>query len=102
MRIRKEEAAWLTDIFVHSKLSGRLTAQASALCFLCKDVYSNVNIAHNPDTWALDGGKEMTLEEVLAEIEPYLSTTAALEADSTISGGEPTLQAHFVAETSRK
>lgn len=28
---------------------------------------------HNPDTWALDGGKEMTLEEVLAEIEPYLS-----------------------------
>lgn len=28
---------------------------------------------HNPDTWALDGGKEMSLEEVLAEIEPYLT-----------------------------
>lgn len=35
---------------------------------------------HNPDTWALDGGKEMTLEEVLAEIEPYLSYYRASEA----------------------
>lgn len=53
---------------------------------------------HNPDTWALDGGKEMTLEEVLAEIEPYLSYYRSSGGGLTISGGEPTLQAHFVAE----
>ncbi|GIO30701.1 MULTISPECIES: pyruvate formate-lyase-activating protein [Paenibacillus] len=53
---------------------------------------------HNPDTWALDGGKEMTVEEVLAEIEPYLPYYRASGGGLTVSGGEPTLQSHFVAE----
>ncbi|BFH61635.1 MULTISPECIES: pyruvate formate-lyase-activating protein [Paenibacillus] len=53
---------------------------------------------HNPDTWALDEGKEMTVEEVLAEIEPYLTYYRSSGGGLTVSGGEPTLQSHFVAE----
>jgi len=53
---------------------------------------------HNPDTWALDGGKEMTVEEALSEIEPYLPYYRASGGGLTVSGGEPTLQSHFVAE----
>lgn len=53
---------------------------------------------HNPDTWNFDGGKEMTVDEVLAEIEPYLNYYRSSGGGLTISGGEPTLQAGFVAE----
>ncbi|WP_172250280.1 pyruvate formate-lyase-activating protein [Saccharibacillus deserti] len=56
---------------------------------------------HNPDTWNFDGGKEMTVEEVLSEIEPYLNYYRSSGGGLTISGGEPTLQAAFVAEIFR-
>lgn len=57
---------------------------------------------HNPDTWNFDGGREMTVDEVLAEIEPYLNYYRSSGGGLTISGGEPTLQAAFVAEIFRE
>lgn len=57
---------------------------------------------HNPDTWNFDGGKEVTVEEVLSEIEPYLNYYRSSGGGLTISGGEPTLQAAFVAEVFRE
>ncbi|GAB6990457.1 pyruvate formate-lyase-activating protein [Paenibacillus pini] len=53
---------------------------------------------HNPDTWSMNEGKEMTVEDVLAEIEPYLNYYRSSGGGLTVSGGEPTLQSHFVAE----
>lgn len=53
---------------------------------------------HNPDTWGLNEGKEMTVEEVLAEIEPYLSYYRSSGGGLTVSGGEPTLQFPFVTQ----
>ncbi|SMG28433.1 pyruvate formate-lyase-activating protein [Paenibacillus aquistagni] len=53
---------------------------------------------HNRDTWDLKGGKEMTLEEVLSEIEPYLNYYRSSGGGLTVSGGEPTLQGEFVKE----
>lgn len=53
---------------------------------------------HNPDTWGLNEGKEMTVEEVLAEIEPYLNYYKSSGGGLTVSGGEPTLQAQFVKQ----
>lgn len=57
---------------------------------------------HNPDTWSLTDGKEMTLEEVLAEIEPYLNYYRPSGGGLTVSGGEATLQAPFVTELFRE
>ncbi|MBG9733736.1 pyruvate formate-lyase-activating protein [Paenibacillus alvei] len=57
---------------------------------------------HNRDTWSLSDGKEMTLEEVLAEIEPYLPYYRSSGGGLTVSGGEPTLQAAFVRELFRE
>lgn len=53
---------------------------------------------HNPDTWELNEGREMTVEDVLAEIEPYLNYYKTSGGGLTVSGGEPTLQAHFVKQ----
>jgi pyruvate formate lyase activating enzyme len=53
---------------------------------------------HNPDTWDSEGGKRMTVDEVLAEIEPYVHYYQSSGGGITVSGGEPTLQAPFVAE----
>lgn len=49
---------------------------------------------HNPDTWDPSGGVERSVEELLQRIErvlPYLS------GGITVSGGEPLMQAGFVA-----
>ncbi|GFN33521.1 pyruvate formate-lyase-activating protein [Paenibacillus xylaniclasticus] len=52
---------------------------------------------HNPDSWDTQAGKAMDVEEVLAEIEPYLEYYHRSGGGITVTGGEPTLQAPFVA-----
>ena len=51
---------------------------------------------HNPDTWA-EGDKTITVEEVLADISKYRRFYDASGGGLTVSGGEPLLQADFVA-----
>ncbi len=52
---------------------------------------------HNPDTWALDAGKEMTVGELIDKV---LRFKAYYKEDGgvTISGGEPLLQWEFLIE----
>ncbi|MBP1999402.1 pyruvate formate lyase activating enzyme [Paenibacillus shirakamiensis] len=57
---------------------------------------------HNPDTWSLTGGRDVTVEEILQEIEPYLSYYRSSGGGLTVSGGEATLQAAFVTELFRQ
>ncbi|WP_248925927.1 pyruvate formate-lyase-activating protein [Paenibacillus hamazuiensis] len=57
---------------------------------------------HNPDTWNNDGGKRMSVQEVIAELEPYLEYYRRSRGGITVTGGEPTLQAPFVAELFRE
>ncbi|MFC5406147.1 pyruvate formate-lyase-activating protein [Cohnella soli] len=53
---------------------------------------------HNPDSWDTQGGTLRTVDEILAEIEPYVDYYTRSGGGITVSGGEPTLQAPFVAE----
>lgn len=57
---------------------------------------------HNPDSWDAQAGTEMTVEQVLAEIEPYVDYYRSSGGGITVTGGEPTLQAPFVAELFRE
>jgi pyruvate formate lyase activating enzyme len=51
---------------------------------------------HNPDTWALNTGKQMTVEEIL---EAYDKNKAFYKNGGiTVSGGEPLMQIDFVTE----
>lgn len=57
---------------------------------------------HNPDTWDTSTGKVMTVDEVIAQIEPYLTYYKASGGGVTFSGGEPSLQAPFLAALGRE
>lgn len=51
---------------------------------------------HNPDTWKLSGGKEMSVDEVLEDFRSYKPFLK--DGGITLSGGEPLLQIDFVIE----
>ena len=51
---------------------------------------------HNPDTWAFEGGQEVTVEEVLQKVRrcaPYIKKNGGV----TLTGGEPLAQSAFAA-----
>ena len=52
---------------------------------------------HNPDTWALSGGKEYTVEQVVSQAARYRNYFGS-KGGVTISGGEPLVQIDFVTE----
>ena len=52
---------------------------------------------HNPDTWEMQTGKEMSVSEIikmLKRYQPYYGDTGGI----TCSGGEPLLQIEFLTE----
>lgn len=51
---------------------------------------------HNPDTWSLNGGKEITVQEAVSEALKYKSYIK--NGGVTVSGGEPLMQIEFVTE----
>ena len=56
---------------------------------------------HNPDPWKMDGGDEVTADEILKRalrFKPYWGKDGGI----TISGGEPLLQIDFVIELFKK
>lgn len=52
---------------------------------------------HNPDTWQLSGGFEMSVSEVMKQILKYKAYFGK-DGGLTVSGGEPLLQAEFVTQ----
>ncbi|MEK8126480.1 pyruvate formate-lyase-activating protein [Paenibacillus filicis] len=57
---------------------------------------------HNPDTWDTGGGRTVDVAAVLKEIESFLPYYRSSGGGLTVTGGEPTLQAPFVAELFRE
>lgn len=57
---------------------------------------------HNRDAWDPCGGKEYTVDDVIFEIKKYKTYMDLSGGGVTVTGGEPTLQAEFVAELFKK
>lgn len=55
---------------------------------------------HNPDTWEMKSGREMTADEVLAEYDEV--KTLIRNGGITATGGEPLLQVEFLTELFQK
>ena len=51
---------------------------------------------HNPDTWSMDGGTEMTVDEILAEFDKKKAFYKS--GGITATGGEPMVQIDFLTE----
>lgn len=52
---------------------------------------------HNPDTWAYNGGKEVSIDSLLCEINKYKHYFGN-NGGVTVSGGEPLLQIDFITD----
>ncbi|GAA0781242.1 MULTISPECIES: pyruvate formate lyase 1-activating protein [Pseudomonadati] len=52
---------------------------------------------HNRDTWDLEGGKEVSVDELMSQIMTYRPFLESSGGGVTASGGEAILQAEFVA-----
>lgn len=50
---------------------------------------------HNPDTWRFASGREVTVDEAIEELRPYVGFLRAV-GGVTVSGGEPLAQREFV------
>jgi len=57
---------------------------------------------HNRDTWDPKGGSEYTADEVIERMRKYINYIKFSKGGITVSGGEPTLQAEFVAGLFKK
>lgn len=53
---------------------------------------------HNPDTWKIGEGKEMSVAELMADIKDYIPFLKASGGGVTVSGGEPLLHIPFLIE----
>ncbi|UOY93596.1 pyruvate formate-lyase-activating protein [Ectobacillus sp. JY-23] len=51
---------------------------------------------HNADTWEINKGKEMTVEEIVTDMRSYIPFMEASGGGITVSGGEPLLQLDFL------
>ncbi|MCD7957772.1 MAG: pyruvate formate lyase-activating protein [Lachnospiraceae bacterium] len=52
---------------------------------------------HNPETWRMDGGEQMTAQELFVKVYRYRNYWKK-KGGLTVSGGEPLLQMEFVTE----
>jgi pyruvate formate lyase activating enzyme len=88
--------------FVHSYESGsavdgpglRLVIWTTGCLFRC-------GYCHNPDTWKVSNGRQMSVEEVMREVSKYARFLKRTNGGVTISGGEPLVQAPFVCRIFR-
>jgi len=84
--------------FVHSFTTGsavdgpgiRLVAWTTACMFRCQ-------YCHNPDTWTLNNGMPVTIQQATDELRKYANGLKAMKGGFTLSGGEPLMQARFAA-----
>ncbi|WP_018664145.1 pyruvate formate-lyase-activating protein [Heyndrickxia acidiproducens] len=53
---------------------------------------------HNPDTWKVNEGHEMSVDEIIKDVKDYLPFIEASGGGITVSGGEPLLHIDFLIE----
>lgn len=87
---------------IHSTESfGAADGPGVRLLVFMQSCHMRCRYCHNPDTWKMDGGDEVTADEILKRalrFKPYWGKDGGI----TISGGEPLLQIDFVIELFKK
>jgi pyruvate formate lyase activating enzyme len=82
--------------FVHSvETGGAVDGPGVRFVFFTAGCLFRCLYCHNPDTWKLRHGREVTVDQAVAEVRPY-ARFLRFAGGVTFSGGEPMLQAGFV------
>ncbi len=82
--------------FVHSIESfGTVDGPGTRFVIFLSGCNLRCKYCHNPDTWKMNDGKEMTVNELL---EKYEKVKEFVPAGITVSGGDPLLQLPFLVE----
>ncbi|SOB92784.1 pyruvate formate-lyase-activating protein [Rhodobacter maris] len=88
--------------FLHSLESGAaVDGPGMRFVFFLSGCQFRCLYCHNPDTWKLHNGREVSVEDLLAEVAP-LASFLKFAGGVTFSGGEPMMQAEFVNATARE
>lgn len=86
--------------YVHSLESfGTVDGPGTRFVVFLKGCNLRCKFCHNPDTWKLDGAKEMTTLEIL---DAYEKVKEFVTGGITITGGEPLLQLEFLIEFAKE
>ncbi len=84
--------------YVHSTESfGSVDGPGIRFIIFLQGCAMRCQFCHNPDSWAIGTGREMTAEQLLQQAERYRSYWGA-EGGITVSGGEALLQIDFLVE----
>lgn len=87
------------EAIVHSvETAGALDGPGLRYVLFLKGCPFRCKFCHNPDTWALPGGERRSLEELFGDVLKYESFFKFTGGGVTVSGGEPLVQAGFVAK----
>ena len=87
--------------YVHSTESfGTVDGPGIRFVFFLQGCKLRCKYCHNPDTWTINAGQTMTVDDAFKEVMKYKHYISA--GGVTFSGGEPLLQIDFVMELSKK
>jgi len=82
--------------YVHSYETGsRLDGPGVRITLFLSGCPLRCQYCHNPDTWKLKHGVQVTLERVVTRLGHFALALRAMKGGLTISGGEPLVQAAF-------
>ena len=82
--------------YVHSYETGsRLDGPGVRITLFLSGCPLRCQYCHNPDTWKLKHGVQVTLERVVTRLGHFAPALRAMKGGLTISGGEPLVQAAF-------
>jgi pyruvate formate lyase activating enzyme len=82
--------------YLHSVESGAaVDGPGMRFVFFFSGCQFRCQYCHNPDTWKLNNGRLITLDQAMAEVRPYAGFLK-IAGGVTVSGGEPLMQAPFV------
>ena len=85
--------------YVHSiETFGNLDGPGIRFILFLQGCTLRCKYCHNRDSWKLNTGREMTVDEVVKEVLKYREFFAASGGGFTASGGEPLVQLEFLVE----
>ncbi|MEL6761732.1 MAG: 4Fe-4S cluster-binding domain-containing protein, partial [Myxococcota bacterium] len=83
--------------FIHSiETAGAVDGPGLRYVVFLQGCHLRCQYCHNPDTWTLDGGEQISADRLSANIGKYRDFLVKYGGGVTLSGGEPLIQHEIV------